>query len=431
MFLSKNFYIVSYLTLLAISIYSPRFEVLDKMAIQYFLISISNTLALIFFPLYFKSNLLLKQYRHPLFLFMMGYLTMSILSMIKSINIIESIVEIGQIITFIITLYLLLILVYERLIKINHLLVLMTITLLIDIFLSLSAYLPFVTNDLLYSFDDNWRLVGQYGNRNILATTIAFRIPFVILLALRLGKGFWYFIFSLINIIALFNISLLSSRATYLAIILSLIFICVIILYRIIKLRELKLSLKSPIIILYILPCIIAYFMSTQAINPEAGENVVSRISTITTQNDTSKNTRLRYYSQSIDHISKNPFLGAGIGNWKILSIKYDSENIQNYIIPYNAHNDILEATAETGIIGGLSFLMFFLFIFYYLFKYVKSTVLLQDKFIYGIVLFLPFICYFIDLNLNFPSSRPANQFFLLIYICTIICSKQELNENK
>ena len=261
MFLSKNFYVVSYLILLTISIYSPRFEVLDKMAIQYFLISISNTLALVFFPLYFKSNLLLKQYRHPLFLFMMGYLIMSILSMIKSLNIIESLVEIGQIITFIITLYLLLILVYERLIKINHLLVLMTITLLIDIFLSLSAYLPFVTNDLLYSFDDNWRLVGQYGNRNILATTIAFRIPFVILLAIRLGKGSWYLILSLINVIALFNISLLSSRATYLAIILSLIFISVIILYRIIKLRELKLSLKSPIFILYILPCIIAYFM--------------------------------------------------------------------------------------------------------------------------------------------------------------------------
>ena len=368
---------------------------------------------------------------NPLFLFMMGYLIMSILSMIKSLNIIESLVEIGQIITFIITLYLLLILVYERLIKINHLLVLMTITLLIDIFLSLSAYLPFVTNDLLYSFDDNWRLVGQYGNRNILATTIAFRIPFVILLAIRLGKGSWYLILSLINVIALFNISLLSSRATYLAIILSLIFISVIILYRIIKLRELKLSLKSPIFILYILPCIIAYFMSTQAIDPEAGENVASRISTITTQDDTSKNTRLRYYSQSIDHISKNLFLGAGIGNWKILSIKYDSENIQNYIIPYNAHNDILEATAETGIIGGLSFLMFFLVIFYYLFEYVKSTVLLKEKFIYGVVLFLPFICYFIDLNLNFPSSRPANQFFLLIYICTIIYSKHELNENK
>ena len=74
---------------------------------------------------------------------------------------------------------------------------------------------------------------------------------------------------------------------------------------------------------------------------------------------------------------------------------------------------------------------MFFLVIFYYLFEYVKSTVLLKEKFIYGVVLFLPFICYFTDLNLNFPSSRPANQFFLLIYICTIIYSKHELNENK
>tara|TARA_B100000886_G_C20153390_1_gene378965 strand:- start:199 stop:585 length:387 start_codon:yes stop_codon:yes gene_type:complete len=127
----------------------------------------------------------------------------------------------------------------------------------------------------------------------------------------------------------------------------------------------------------------------------------------------------------------KNPILGAGIGNWKILSIKYDAENIQNYIIPYNAHNDILEATAETGIIGGLSFLLFYIVILYYLFQILITNLVSNDKYTYSLLLFIPFISYFIDLNLNFPSSRPANQFFLLMYICIIICFKIELNESK
>ena len=152
---------------------------------------------------------------------------------------------------------------------------------------------------------------------------------------------------------------------------------------------------------------------------------MASRFSSITSENDPSKNTRLRYYTQSISHILKNPFLGAGIGNWKIVSIKYDKENIENYIIPYNAHNDILEATAETGILGGTSFGLFFFYIFIYLFKFLRAKLMSIERFSSSLLIFLPFIVYFIDLNLNFPSSRPLNLYFLLLLISVIIITKK------
>tara|TARA_B100000989_G_scaffold297467_1_gene283325 strand:+ start:682 stop:1899 length:1218 start_codon:yes stop_codon:yes gene_type:complete len=405
--------------------------VFDKMAIQYFLISVSNFLAILIFPFLFNKEILLKHLRHPLMIFSLGYLLMSLLSMLKSINIIESIVELGQIITYIITLYLILTLLFQKLIKINHVLFILSITLIIDIAFSLSAYFPYVYNDLMYSFDDNWKLVGLYGNRNILATTIAFRIPFLVILAIRLKKYYIYLGSFILSVIGFFNIMLLSSRATFLAIILSFVFLVMLLIIKFIKDRTNILSTNKTILILYVIPCIIAYFMSVRAIDPGPQGNVASRISTITSTSDVSKNTRLRYYSQSISHIMKNPILGAGIGNWKILSIKYDAENIQNYIIPYNAHNDILEATAETGIIGGLSFLLFYIVILYYLFQILITNLVSNDKYTYSLLLFIPFISYFIDLNLNFPSSRPANQFFLLMYICIIICFKIELNESK
>ena len=41
---------------------------------------------------------------------------------------------------------------------------------------------------------------------------------------------------------------------------------------------------------------------------------------------------RTKRISKKIEHLLKNPILGAGIGNWKIWSVKYDSKNIENYI---------------------------------------------------------------------------------------------------
>ena len=91
---------------------------------------------------------------------------------------------------------------------------------------------------------------------------------------------------------------------------------------------------------------------------------VDSRVASIVSSSDESINSRLRYWSHATDFISKNPLLGSGIGNWKIYSIKYDAPYIKSYILPYNAHNDILEFTAETGVIGGLFFISFFILIF-------------------------------------------------------------------
>ena len=73
---------------------------------------------------------------------------------------------------------------------------------------------------------------------------------------------------------------------------------------------------------------------------------------------------RLRFYSQSISYIKNRPLFGYGIGNWRIYSIEADSKQMASYIVPYFAHNDFLEVFVETGILGFLSYLAFFFFIF-------------------------------------------------------------------
>ncbi len=182
---------------------------------------------------------------------------------------------------------------------------------------------------------------------------------------------------------------------------------------------------------LYILPCVLAYMISAVMIDSSDQGDVSNRLYSIASTNDDSKNTRLRYYTHLIDHISKNPFLGSGIGTWKLYSIKYDRVEINNYIIPYNAHNDILEVSAETGVIGGVFFTSFFGFLFWGLYKNLRLYDKKPEDYYFWIFMTLPLIVYFIDVNLNFPSSRPFNQYLLLLYIYILVSPNLLMNEKK
>jgi O-antigen ligase len=431
MILSKKNIATLYLVLLTLAIYSPTFKVMDKMAIQNLLLSITNVFALVSIPLLFKKVSFHETYRNPLLLLFIGYIIIAVLSMIKSINLVESSVRIGQLLTFAFTLFILIFFINQKLIRVNFILTIILFTLTIDMFFSLKEYIPFLTTGIPYTYDENTRLVGLYGNRNILATVLSFKIPLAIIFALRINKKFFYLLVFLIVTVAFYNISLLASRATYLAIIISIIFMVSISLFKFLRDKRKYFLLNRSLFVMYFIPCLLAFFLSTIAIDSSDQGAVVNRISTITSSNDVSKNTRLRYYSHSIEHLLKNPILGAGIGNWKIWSVKYDSKNIENYIIPYNAHNDILEAAAETGFIGGIFFLTFFLLLLYYVFLLIKRNLLIDENYPLYILLVLPFIIYFIDLNLNFPSSRPANQYFYLLYLSIVVILKSDIDEKE
>ena len=227
---------------------------------------------------------------------------------------------------------------------------------------SLEQYVFMVLNEIPYKYDYINNLVGLSGNRNILATVILFRIPLLIILAKELNKNIFYFISFLIGSTAFFNIILLSSRAAFLSIGVCVIFLVMMSSYRYFYVRKNILRQNMHIILLFIVPFFIAFQVSNYVIDTNDDSYFTNRVQTIVGPDDESKNTRIRYYSQAISHIVKNPLLGGGIGNWKIYSIGYDSKNIQNYIVPYNAHNDVLEATAETGILGGGYFSFPFLY---------------------------------------------------------------------
>ena len=144
---------------------------------------------------------------------------------------------------------------------------------------------------------------------------------------------------------------------------------------------------------------VISFNLAVDQGDQVALDNRVTSI--INNQDDRSASERIRFYSGAIKYIASNPFLGCGIGNWRIMSIKYDAENMFSYIVPYFAHNDFIEIFAETGILGFLSYLMFFLFIFKLNLRNIILWIQSKSGF-ESILLFMPFVFYLIDSNLNF-----------------------------
>ena len=223
---------------------------------------------------------------------------------------------------------------------------------------------------------------------------------------------------------SILTILLLGGRASLIA--LSSILVLVIII-SILK------SNKSKIINLSLSFFIIALSLSTyQFFNQNnLKSNVIERFSIVfNPSEDDSVNERLNFYSSAIQSIKKHPLLGIGVGNWKIVSIDYSKDIIEDYKVPYFAHNDFLQIFAEIGLIGGLAYLYYIFFPFILSFK--KMFKLIREGFSKYFLIFLIFGVYIIDSLLNFPMARPVNVIYLLFTIALFyILNNQSLSYEK
>mgnify|MGYP001100879340 FL=1 len=124
---------------------------------------------------------------------------------------------------------------------------------------------------------------------------------------------------------------------------------------------------------------------------------------------------RFLLWDNALNYILNNPFIGCGIGNWKIESAPYWKTHLSDFIVPYHAHNDFLELSTETGIIGGMVYFFLFIYILYKSFKHSLNF----SKFYF--IIFSFFIIYFIDSFLNFPIERTVMQIYFALFFAFCI----------
>jgi len=226
----------------------------------------------------------------------------------------------------------------------------------------------------------------------------------VLYLIIRSPKLWVKIAYALIVLLSLFCLSMIQSRASFVAAALIGVLLLFWTGFNYFKTRYIK---EFSINLYYLLPLILALVLN-QALISDKGADALSRAATISLgTNDGSVNQRLRYYEDVLTHITKNPIMGVGIGNWKLTSIDYDKEDIRGYVVPYHAHSDFIQLGAELGFIGFFLYLGIFLFAAYFAFVILFKSDLEADNKWFVFLLITALGVYFIDANLNFPIARP------------------------
>lgn len=372
-----------YFVFVLLAVFAPKLNAVDNVSLRWLAVSAVNFAFLSYILInketyYIKSSSVLKIFTVLFFV--------SAISIVNSVNINESLISLNKI--FIVLSTIVCVSIFSNKEKsFQNLTFLLFISVLFE-----SSY---VFYDYITSSDINF--TGVSMNRNISAFSILIKLPF-------------FFIYKAINqnqnkalsliqeIIIISSIIILESRAAIVAL---------IVIY-LLKIAFTKDKLKSMItLFLSVLSLFIYYPFSRILQNKSLDANIIL---------DESVNLRLEFFSSSIEFFLNNPILGNGIGMWKILS-----NQMQLSQVPYYVHNDFLQFLTETGIIGLMLYIFFFISVFYLITKNWNNN---SIYFLMALMIFL------IDSFINFPFHRPQQIIIFILIIGLLINFSSSKNIN-
>ncbi len=394
-----SFFLIAYLCIG----FTPNLEAVDKIAPQWLLMSILNTLSVLF--ILFNRNSFAQRITQTLSTYLsytyIGFIIWAACSYSYAINPTEVLVNISRQVNVLMMYLVMGFFVYHFKSKRTFLSFVITAILSIEIYAVLNEALQMVNTSGLISAGN---LKGVTANRNITAFSIAIKIPFVLFLIYKNQKTLYKWILSGIILLSILCLSMIQSRASFLAvglILVSFLGLCVVLFIT-------DKNKKHLFQFGYLLIPFLAAIALNQVLLSDKGADALARASTISAgTDDGSVNQRLRYYEDVLTHLSLNPIFGVGLGNWKLKSIDYDSKDIVGYVVPYHAHSDFIQLGAELGIIGFLLYLGVFVWAVFFVYRLIRYSTLSVEEKVFLFLLLTALGVYSVDANLNFPIARP------------------------
>lgn len=384
--------------------YIPYFGSIDKLAPQWFLLSILSFIYLLISLI--KGGVDWKLINNISIKSFVLFFVSILFSVIFSVNIIESSIVFFRWLTVALV-FLSFIIILSKIKKIENIFLILVVFSLFEILLPFIEYLRIVSiKD--FSFADSNYLKTFTGNKNITSASLSLKFPFILYVIYRYKNPVMRIFLIIFLFIGFYDLILISSRAALLGVIIvSLVCILYLIYYK-----------KDKYVIVYPLLFVSALLLSTYTLS---NSNVLigDRVSTINTD-DQSTNERIRFYRHGFNAFINSPLIGSGIGTWKTESIKYDKEYIQSYVVPYHMHNDFLQLAVEIGVLGLLAYLS----MFWFSLKFLILNLDKKKEILFPLI--LSFIIYGIDANFNFPMARPIMQVQLFLLFALVIKLKNE-----
>ena len=401
------------------------FFVYDRVSIHFLFLAVLN---LISFLLVLRKNTIdqflsvFKEKPHS-FSYLL-FIVFGLISILSAENKVESIVSITQLLIFFSSFVIIVFLSKQK--HINFIKAFIVFTLM-AVFIE-SVYINYLFYDSIVIsgniLDRSNEFRGFTANINISSFSLCLKIPLLFYLVFNTKVNTLKLLSLIMIFSSIITILLLGGRASIIALLFILIMIFIICILNTNKLKIINLSLSILIVVL----SLSAYQYFNQN---NTSSRVVERFSNVLNPTaDQSVKERLNFYNTAFQSIRDKPLLGVGIGNWKLISIKYSKDVIDDYKVPYHVHNDFLQVAAEIGLIGGIAYMYF---IFFPFLMSIKKFLIDKEKNLnkYALV-FLIFGVYIIDSLLNFPMARPVSFIYLLFAMALFyISNPNNLNDEK
>tara|TARA_B100001057_G_scaffold361579_1_gene364034 strand:+ start:1655 stop:3925 length:2271 start_codon:yes stop_codon:yes gene_type:complete len=402
----------------------PYIGAADKVVSQVLYLNLVNLSAIIYVAFILKKNIfkeLAESLKNIEFVFYFLFFIWSSITLINSINLSESVSILGDVFTYMVS-FIFLIYFISKISNIKS--VFFYIIMSLSIVEVVSVLYPYMS-EIINIGSPNQRgqiYRGYTGNINVLAYILLIKLPFLVYFQIT-KQGNYRTNFFLILLIVFIISAIFSTRSAIISLFLISILISLFVIY--IRKKEKKDSLTSSFKILYkvlILPVLLGLIINNIESRIFDTTSFQSRLSSLNNiAEDTSLSQRLRYYGHALKSFTEKPILGKGIGSWEYESIKYEKQEMQNYIVPYHAHNDFLELLAETGLVGALLFFGLIVFVCFNLLKKILDKESDYESKLFSAFLIISFIVYLIDSSFNFPFARAIQQIHLLFLLAISI----------
>jgi O-antigen ligase/tetratricopeptide (TPR) repeat protein len=408
-FLKRRYFECLLIILYLIVGFVPYFNAIDKIAPQYLFLSIVNSLAAIY--ILFTSKKVSFKYASYVIASLFGLVIWSFISLTHAINKAEVLIETSRVIIFLFAFVNLYVLLNRNQSLLKYIPFFVSIILLIEVSLVYERFIERFTYGASYSRDMGLRAFS--GNINITAFSFLLKLPFLLYSISRLKLKF--ILSFLILTLYVFCLFLLGSRGANLMLLV--VFALLFILHFVFKHKFIE---EKKYFIFLLISITVAGIINSQLFKNNSSISVIERSTNL---NTSSTQQRLRFYSSAVNSISQNPILGVGIGNWKLHATEYDKPFMQDYTVPYHAHNDYLQIFAELGLPGFIFYFGIYLWLFFLIYNAIKSKEFNNNNKHSNLILlcFISLTVYLADSFLNFPFTRPLMQIQNLFFWAVIL----------
>jgi len=271
-----------------------------------------------------------------------------------------------------------------------------------------------------YSPEIAYLIKGGFAHRNLYAQILVLLLPILVYTAF-LHKGFARGFLVIMSAIQFFLMVMLYCRSAWIATAVALFFVGLIFVYQRFSAGEITTTIirsnrgKSIFfkVSVVLLAMVLGFVLFADI------EEVIKLLRNLGKWDYGSVKKRLDVWAWTWELIKSKPFMGYGLGAWKVEILKYISgQDISegNKVFYQRPHNDFLWTWMEAGVFSFIFYISLFVYSISLSLKLIVKKTSLESQKLAFLSLF-GLISYLVISNLSFPSERTEHNVLLLIYL--------------